>query len=236
LRLYVIGDVHGRFDLLTELEQRIKSDLATAPAQVLTIFLGDYIDRGPNSAAVIERLSAGDFATPIRALRGNHEEMLLKFLADASVLDLWRKFGGLETLHSYDVSVADPMRGTGFERAQIQLRSALPLGHRRFLENTEISFSVGDYLFCHAGVRPGIALDQQKTDDLLWIREDFLQFGGFLGKVVVHGHTPVTNPEVRANRINIDTGAYATSILTALILEGAERRFLMTGPAAARRS
>jgi serine/threonine protein phosphatase 1 len=125
------------------------------------------------------------------------------------------------------------MRGTGFERAQVQFASALPARHRRFLENTETGLSIGDYFFCHAGVRPGVALDQQKAGDLLWIREDFLQFGGFFGKVVVHGHTPVAEP-VRANRINIDTGAYASSILTALILEGSEMRFLATGKGAAR--
>lgn len=236
LRLYVVGDVHGRLDLLTELEERIKRDLATAPVQVLTIFLGDYIDRGPDSAGVIERLSAEAFATPIRTLRGNHEETLLKFLNDASILDSWRDYGGLETLHSYGVNVGEAMRGAGYERAQSLLASALPAHHKRFLENTEISFSIGDYFFCHAGVRPGVALDQQRADDLLWIRDDFLRFGGFFGKVVVHGHTAVLQPDVRANRINIDTGAYASSILTALVLEGGERRFLSTAGAAARRS
>jgi serine/threonine protein phosphatase 1 len=230
MRIYAIGDVHGRLDLLTELEHQISRDLATAPADVLTIFLGDYVDRGKDSAGVLERLSAVEFCTPICALRGNHEEVFLQFLSDASVLDSWRKFGGLETLHSYGVNVTDAMRGAGFDRAQAALLEALPPHHQQFLEKTRLSFTLGDYFFCHAGAKPGIGLELQTAKDLLWIREEFLRFEGAFGKIIVHGHSPTADPEVKTNRINVDTGAYASSVLTALVLEGETRRFLSTGP------
>jgi serine/threonine protein phosphatase 1 len=228
-RLYVIGDVHGRLDLLNDLEGQIRCDLATAPTKVLTIFLGDYVDRGPESAGVMDRLAEQDFCTPLVALRGNHEEVFMEFLADASVLGSWRKFGGLETLHSYGVNVADAMRGAGYESAQAALVEALPLRHRQFLEQTRLSYSLGDYFFCHAGARPGVALERQSASDLLWIRNEFLEYRGAFDKVVVHGHTPMAAPEIMTNRINIDTGAYASSVLTALVLEGETRRFLSTG-------
>jgi serine/threonine protein phosphatase 1 len=228
-RLYAIGDIHGRLDLLNELEQQIKQDLKTAPPNVLTIFLGDYVDRGWESAGVLERLSAEDFCTPICTLRGNHEEVFLQFLSDASVLGSWRNFGGLETLHSYGVNVAETMRGTGYQHAQAMLVDSLPPRHRQFLEKTRLSFTLGDYFFSHAGARPGVDLDRQTSNDLLWIRNEFLDYQGDFGKIVVHGHTPTAQPEIKPNRINIDTGAYVSSILTALILEGEDRRFISTG-------
>jgi serine/threonine protein phosphatase 1 len=229
LRLYAIGDIHGRLDLLDDLARQISDDLATAPEKVLTIFLGDYIDRGPDSAAVVERLRRRDFPTPFRALRGNHEEVVLKFLEDESVLENWRKFGGLETLHSYGVNVGEVMRGQGFGEARRSFEERLPEAHLRFFEDMELTAVYGDYYFCHAGARPGVPLDQQVSDDLLWIRGEFLDFDGAFGKVVVHGHTPVAAPDERHNRINIDTGAFATSVLTALMLEGTNRRFLFGG-------
>jgi len=228
MRVYAIGDVHGRLDLLIELERQISRDLATAPTDVLTVFLGDYVDRGKDSAGVLERLSAIEFCTPICALRGNHEEVFLQFLSDASVLESWRKFGGLETLHSYGVNVTDAMRGAGFDRARAALRKVLPPHHQKFLEETRHSVTLGDYFFCHAGAKPGIDLEFQTAKDLLWIREEFLRFEGEFGKIVVHGHSPMSAPEIKANRINVDTGAYASSVLTALVLEGETRRFLST--------
>jgi serine/threonine protein phosphatase 1 len=228
-RIYAIGDVHGREDLLGELAERIKEDLKTAPPYVVTIFLGDYIDRGPRSAEVVDRLANRRFPTQIRTLRGNHEEMLRQFLSDASILDEWRRYGGLETLHSYGIDVSQVSRGEGFELARTTLLRALPAEHSKFLEATELSVTLGDYFFCHAGVRPGAALEDQNSRDLLWIRDGFLRFERPFGKIIVHGHTPVASPEIKSNRINIDTGAFATSILTCLILEGAERRFLSTG-------
>lgn len=230
LRVYAIGDIHGRLDLLRQLAEKISADLrSTAASRVSAVFLGDYVDRGPHSAAVIEELARGAFPVPVVALRGNHEDILLRFLEDESVLDSWRKFGGLETLHSYGVSVADPLRGVGYRAARDAFRRALPESHVAFLKSTQLSASFGDYFFCHAGVRPGVPLELQTTHDLLWIREEFLEYPGTFGKVVVHGHTPTPVPQQRFNRINIDTGAYATSKLTAIVLEGDQRRFLSTG-------
>jgi serine/threonine protein phosphatase 1 len=229
MRVYAVGDVHGRVDLFDELAGAIERDLATAPASVVTVLLGDYIDRGPCSADVVDRLAAGGFPTPIRALRGNHEQMLLQFLRKPSELESWRRYGGLETLLSYGVNVAKPMRGEAYEETRDALLLALPPAHHRFLTATELSASYGDYFFCHAGVRPRVPLDRQQAEDLMGIREGFLSFGGTFGKVVVHGHTPVGAPDFRANRINIDTGAFATSALTCLVLEGAGRRILTAG-------
>jgi len=227
MRLYAIGDVHGRLDLLRAAAERIAVDMA--PAQGIegrTILLGDYVDRGPHSAGVIEFLSSGAFPTPVVTLRGNHEEVFLKFLEDASVLDSWRKFGGLETLHSYGVPVAAAMRGGGYEEARRALLELIPPSHIEFLAATKPSISFGDYFFCHAGVRPGVPLDRQVTDDLFWIREDFLRHEGAYEKTIVHGHTPVEAPELRRNRINIDTGAYVSSKLTVLALEEDHQRIL----------
>ena len=229
MRLYAIGDIHGRLDLLGALAERITSDLASAAhLDVGAIFLGDYVDRGAHSAGVIDLLSSGRFPVSHVALRGNHEEIMLKFLDDENVLDSWRKFGGLETLHSYGVPVAEAMRGGGYDRAREALLRELPQSHLDFLHATTPSIAFGDYFFAHAGVRPGAPLDRQVPEDLLWIREDFLRHEGSFGKIVVHGHTPVERPDERPNRINIDTGAYASGRLTALVLEGETRRFLST--------
>ncbi len=228
LRVYAIGDIHGRLDLLDDLSRQIRADLGSAPAEVVTIFLGDYVDRGPDAAGVLERLSRADFPTPIRALRGNHEEVVGQFFEDENVLETWRRFGGLETLHSYGVDVTEATRGAGYDRAWKSLAARMPHEHRMFLEQTDLAASYGDYFFCHAGVRPAVPLERQTARDLLWIREDFLEFKGSWSKIVVHGHTPVRSPEILPNRINVDTGAFATSVLTALVLEGAERRFLAT--------
>ena len=192
--------------------------------------------KSPCSAktAVVERLASGRFPTRLCALRGNHEAMLLRFLGEPQFLEFWRGNGGLETLHSYGVDVSTAMRGEGYETAHEAFLTALPDSHRAFLEATELSATVGDYFFCHAGVRPGAPLSNQSEDDLLWIRDSFLSYERSFGKIVVHGHTPVARPEVRTNRINIDTGAFATSILTCLALEGEDRRFLSVGGSADR--
>lgn len=231
LRIYAVGDVHGRADLLDALARRIEAELPFAPDNVLTIFLGDYIDRGLQSSTVVEWLSRGAFPTPFHALCGNHEEVLMRFLEDDSILENWRRFGGLETLHSYGVDVSSAMRGKGYEEARRALLARLPDHHREFFAQTRLTASYGDYFFCHAGVRPGLPLDRQKADDLLWIRDEFLNYRGAWEKMIVHGHTPVSEPDIRPNRINIDTGAFATSILTALALEGDTRRILSSGRA-----
>ena len=228
LRVYAIGDVHGRLDLLETLARRIEADLIDAPQRSVTVFLGDYVDRGPDSAGVLDMLAARDFPTEFIALRGNHEEVMLHFLEEAEVLGSWRNFGGLETLISYGIDVSPALRGRGYEDIRRSLQEALPNSHLQFLNETSHSTDLGDYFFCHAGARPGTPLDQQDPGDLLWIREEFLAFRGGWDKIVVHGHTPVTEPELLSNRINVDTGAFASSILTAVVLEGSQRRILTT--------
>jgi serine/threonine protein phosphatase 1 len=190
--------------------------------------LGDYVDRGPDSRGVLDRLVHNPFPTKYIALKGNHEELFEAFVHDPSVASQWRRLGGLETLHSYGVSVTAVMIGKGFEEASSALRRAVPEEHLRFLGSLKLSMSVGEYFLCHAGVRPGIPLEHQAAEDLLWIRDEFLNSRKSFGKIVVHGHTPIASPEVLPNRINIDTGAFMTGRLTCLILEGASRRFLST--------
>ncbi|RBP07351.1 serine/threonine protein phosphatase 1 [Roseiarcus fermentans] len=231
MRIYAVGDVHGRDDLLEEIATAIERDLASAPSEVVTVLLGDYVDRGPESASVLERLASGRFPTPVQALRGNHEQMLLQFLNDPPELEIWRRNGGLETLHSYGVDVSTVMRGHGYEQARDALLAAIPSKHLEFLSSTQPSATYGGYFFCHAGVRPRIPLALQRAEDLMWIRDGFLQSRRLFEKVVVHGHTPVARPDFRVNRINIDTGAFATSVLTCLVLEGAERRTMTAGKA-----
>ena len=163
MRVYAIGDIHGRLDLLQALSSKLRDDLHDAPSESsIIVMLGDYIDRGPHSAGVIDWLLAGDMPAPIIALRGNHEATLLDFLADASVLDNWRHFGGLETLASYGVDVRDAMRGRNYAAAQAKLREVLPPAHQEFFERTRLSWSLGDYFFCHAGVRPNVPLARQE--------------------------------------------------------------------------
>ncbi len=227
LRVYAVGDIHGRLDLLASLSDKLRRDLHDRPCENSAIvFLGDYVDRGPDSAGVINWILAGGLPVPYVALRGNHEATLLNFLDDESVLDDWRRFGGLETLSSYGIDVKEAMRGKGYAEAQAQFRTVLPAEHQLFYEQTKLSWNSGDYFFCHAGVRPHVPLAQQDERDLLWIREEFNDFRGSFEKIIVHGHTPVDAPDVRPNRINVDTGAYATDILTSVVLEGRERRFI----------
>lgn len=228
MRIFVVGDLHGRADLLDDLARRIENDLKSAPANVATVFLGDYIDRGPQSAAVLDRLSRGAFPTPIVALRGNHEQTMLDAFDDESVFEAWRQLGGLETLVSYGVDVSQLMRGQGYEAARAQTLEKTPATHREFLNSLPLRHELGDYFFCHAGVRPGVPLARQAAADLLWIRHEFLDSSAFHGKMIVHGHTPVSKPDIRPNRINIDTGAYATGVLSCLVLEGATRRVIST--------
>jgi Calcineurin-like phosphoesterase len=228
-RVYVIGDIHGRSDLLDKMVEEIERDLRKNPAaDGLTVTLGDYVDRGPDSRGVLDRLAGNPFPTKYIALKGNHEALFEAFLRDPSVASQWRRLGGLETLHSYGVSVAAVMIGKGFEEASRALQKAVPEEHLRFLGSLTLSMSVGEYFLCHAGVRPGTPLEHQRAEDLLWIRDEFLNSKTSFGKVVVHGHTPTAAPEVLPTRINIDTGAFATGRLTCLVLEGASLRFLST--------
>jgi serine/threonine protein phosphatase 1 len=220
VRLYAIGDVHGCADLLDQILARIDADLVANPvSQPVEILLGDYIDRGPASRGVLDRLIARSKARTMVFLKGNHETYVERFLADPSVLGEWRQFGGLETLMSYGLLPYVNITLTEPDGVAAAFDDILPDSHRRFLSALRTSFTCGDFFFVHAGVRPGIALEKQAEEDLLWIRDDFLLCEDDLGKVVVHGHTPVRGPEIRSNRINIDTGAYATGRLTCLKLE-----------------
>jgi serine/threonine protein phosphatase 1 len=230
MRVYAIGDVHGRADLLIRMLELVVLHLERArpAASALCVLLGDYIDRGPESRSVLDVLTAAVLPMRMVALRGNHETMLLNFLSDPHTGANWRYSGGLETLHSYGLDVSEFREGGQFENIAELFRAEMPATHFDFIQQTQLCFSVGDYFFCHAGVRPRIPLEQQREEDLLWIREEFLSSNLNHGKIVVHGHTPVLEPDVKHNRINIDTGAYITSRLTALILEGERREFLST--------
>jgi len=227
VRVYAVGDVHGRADLLEQLFARIDADLARRPvATEIEIFLGDYIDRGPKSAEVLSQLIQRGKTHRTICLKGNHEIYILEFLRNPAILKSWGQFGGLTTLLSYGLK---PSLNPGEEeRGQLaeELERALPQSHRQFLAAMPLSFTCGDFFFVHAGVRPGEALSRQRDEDLLWIREEFLFHEDAFEKIIVHGHTPVMEPEVRRNRINIDTGAYATSRLTCLKLEGDEISFI----------
>lgn len=234
-RIYVIGDIHGHIDLLIRMRDLITTDLDQSPSaeEAITIFLGDYVDRGPDSQAVLDEIIHGPFPTRLVPLLGNHEAMLLAFLSRPETGAGWAQYGGLETLHSYGIDVRPLRSGVGFADVARKFREKLPSSHSEFLQLCRLYFLAGDYFFCHAGVRPGVPLDEQRENDLLWMREPFLSSEKDFGKVVVHGHTPVSSPDIRPNRINIDTGAYITGRLTCLVLEGEEQRFLFTGIGAA---
>ena len=225
-RLYAIGDVHGRLDLLDRAITAIEQDVETHGSDALTVTLGDYIDRGSKSRGVIDRLIVNPFPTQYIALKGNHEELLETFLVQPEIGQHWRRLGGLETLHSYGVSVSGLMVGRNYDEAAEQLREAKPAEHMKFLQALKTSHSHGKYFLCHAGVRPGVPLERQNDEDLLWIRDEFLSSKVNFGKIIVHGHTPVEVPEVLPNRINIDTGAFATGQLTCVVLDERGHRFL----------
>jgi len=229
-RVYAIGDIHGRADLLDEMMHLIARDREAHPgSEAVLVFVGDYVDRGPDSAGVIDLLlKAGRVgAYRMHLLKGNHEVMFLDFLADAANFLQWAANGGVSTLESYDIDV-EAMRMETPERLRKTALTTIPDEHLKLLRGLRTSVVIGDYLFVHAGVRPGVPLDAQSEHDLIWIREPFLDFEGDLGKVVIHGHTPVPEPDIRPNRIDIDTLAWRSGILTALVLEGTERRFLQT--------
>ncbi len=231
--LYAIGDIHGRADLLHQLLDLIIGDVGrSATATVHLVFLGDYVDRGPDSSKVVETLLLMKRNAPeqVTLLKGNHEQALLEFLEKPSTGGAWADHGGRETLLSYGVIA--PMKRSdteGWLKTRDAFVRAVPAPHLNLLQSLAITKEVGDYLFVHAGVRPGVALEDQKERDLLWIREDFLDVHHGLGKMVVHGHTLVEKPEVTPARIGIDTGAYASGILTALKLSATDRSFLQTG-------
>jgi serine/threonine protein phosphatase 1 len=175
---------------------------------------------------VIERLARNPFPCAFVALKGNHEALLEGFLAKPETAGYWCKLGGIETMHSYGVDVSNVIRGRFYDAAAEALKQAMPTAHRCFLASLKTGISVGRYFLCHAGVRPGVPLDRQSEGDFLTIREPFLHSRADFGKIVVHGHTPVEEPELRPNRINIDTGAFMTGRLTCVVLEDERVRFL----------
>jgi serine/threonine protein phosphatase 1 len=230
LRLYAVGDVHGRSDLLRRLHAMIAADAAGASQpKKRVVYLGDYIDRGPDSKGVLDILINEPLAGFERVhLEGNHEHAMLGFLVDIRVGPMWLDNGGDATLENYGVAIPNPEDPADLLRAQRLLAANLPESHRVFLRNLELAHSEGDYFFVHAGVRPGTPLDRQEREDLLWIREPFLGSRTGFGKVVVHGHSISREPELCDNRIGIDTGAFASGHLTCLVLADTSRSLLQT--------
>ncbi|MGV8955667.1 MAG: metallophosphoesterase family protein [Cypionkella sp.] len=214
--IYAIGDVHGCRDELVQLESLIAADAASLTGEKWIVMLGDYVDRGPHSAAVLDRLCARPPSGFRRiCLVGNHETMMLAFMSAPDSSAEWLKFGGVETLASYGIDVESFMRANPKARHQI-LASYIPTEHIEFLQSLPVLLALPDTLFVHAGIRPGFGIEDQIEDDLLWIREPFLSHPNPLGIRVVHGHTPVSQPEIVGNRIAVDTGAFGTGILTAV--------------------
>lgn len=229
-RAYGVGDIHGRLDLLDDLLEQIEDDIRRRPCRKhYIVFLGDLIDRGPDSAGVVERLRTyrpAD-ARPV-FLAGNHEEVLLRVVdGEPEIMEHWLKFGGSECVASYGV---EPARLAGLTDAEASrlVRDAVPREHVEFIRGFGDTFRFGSYLFVHAGIRPGIALEQQNQRDLRWIREPFLSDTKGHGFVIVHGHTIVEAVEEKANRVAIDTGAVHSGVLTAIVVEETSRRFLAT--------
>ena len=230
-RIYVVGDIHGRADLLSRLHSHIRDDVpSSTQGRHLIVYLGDYVDRGETSKTVIDLLldePLEGFETIF--LKGNHEEMLLGFLENAAIGAMWLHNGGDATAYSYGVRMANPSSADPryFEMQQA-LREKLPDRHLAFFRDLDLYHIEGGYLFVHAGVQPGIPIEQQSSEDLLWIREEFIASQADHGHCVVHGHTIFTELEIRPNRIGIDTGAYYTNVLSCLVLEGTEQRFIQT--------
>lgn len=236
-RVYAVGDIHGRADLLSALIEAIEADdAARGPAATTVILLGDLIDRGPDSAGVIrlarewQGTGAGNGRT-VRILAGNHEEMFLAALRKSDVMRPFLKFGGRETLLSYPID-PDAYTRADIDEVMVLAQNAVPAEDLAFIAAFEDQVTIGDYHFVHAGVRPGQPLDKQRVGDLRWIRDPFLTYAGDFGAIVVHGHTITEEPAVRSNRIGIDTGAYSSGRLTALGLEGTERWLLATAETA----
>ncbi len=225
--VYAVGDIHGRRDLLERSLDAIRAHAAKMPAAWLRriVFLGDYIDRGPDSAGVIEYLLEHPFAefSPT-FLRGNHEQVMLDFFDAASPDPAWLNYGGVAALASYGIAAA----GRSAESIRDEMRARMPAMHLDFLRRTEFTKRVGGYLFVHAGIRPGVELERQRPQDLLWIREPFLSETKQFAFRIVHGHTITEYPDIRPNRIGIDTGAYASGVLTILALWGDKLDFIQT--------
>lgn len=218
--VYVIGDIHGRSDCLARVHARIELDMTRQPEgiRIGEVYLGDLVNRGNDSRGVIDALIERAQRRNILLIKGNHEIALERFLSGELGVAGWKRFGGFETLMSYGIS-PHALKQAGPALVQLAC-AAIPAGHREFLTSAEPFFRVGDYVFVHGGLRPGLSLEDQSIEDLAWIRNDFLDYGEDYGFIVVHGHTPVAQIDFKNNRINIDTGAYATNHLSLLRLDG----------------
>ncbi|MDP3080263.1 MAG: metallophosphoesterase family protein [Brevundimonas sp.] len=228
--VWAVGDIHGRLDLLQPLVDAILADLhVSAATRKVVVFLGDYIDRGPDSRGVLQLLAGLSDVEGIewRFLKGNHEQAMLGFLEDPSTGPKWCEYGGDNALRSYGLRVPDLAHRTeAWARVAADLRHKLTAREREFLKSLELSVTLGDYFFSHAGARPGVALDRQSSEDLMWIRQPFLNSRTAFERVVVHGHTPTLRVHADHRRIGLDTKAYDTGVLTALRLQGRERSLL----------
>jgi serine/threonine protein phosphatase 1 len=222
-RVYAIGDIHGRLDLLNKIARAIEEDdAARGDADTTIILLGDLTDRGPDSAAVIDMARDWSRRRKVRILSGNHEEMFLLSFYKLNAFKGFLRTGGNETVFSYNVDCSR-FRAATMEDAQQMMIDAVPLEDREFLSDFELTIRIGDYLFVHAGINPDNLVEEQKSHDCLWIREPFLGHKGDFGCVVVHGHTVTDEAVIRPNRIGIDTGAFMSGKLTAIGLQGTER-------------
>jgi len=222
-RVYAIGDIHGRLDLLTKIAKAIEDDdAARKPANTTIILLGDLIDRGPDSAAVIAMAREWSARRNVRILSGNHEEMFLLSFYKINAFKNFLRIGGNETVLSYDID-PDRFRVAEMNDAQQMMIEAVPVADREFLHGFELMIRIGGYLFVHAGINPDNSIEEQESHDCRWIREPFLSHKGEFGCVVVHGHTVTDEAVFRPNRIGVDTGAYMSGKLTVIGLEGSER-------------
>jgi serine/threonine protein phosphatase 1 len=231
MRIYAIGDIHGRNDLLHSLLEKIEADDATrGPADTHIIFLGDLMDRGSDSAGVIDTaIALRDSGRNVRFLMGNHEEVFVSACRknDTKVTRFFLRIGGEATVLSYPIPRSEYIT-LDMEQLSERLTTLVPQAHLEFIDSFEDQIVIGDYAFVHAGIRPGVPLSEQKPSDLRWIREDFVDQRGDLEKVIVYGHTIYDEVEERGSRIGIDTGAYASDKLTTLALEGGDRWYLQT--------
>lgn len=228
--VYAVGDIHGRVDLLTKLCAKIANDMKTRSYDRASIvFLGDYIDRGFHSREVIDGLISLKMTdVNVVCLAGNHEDMMLKFLEDPAEAQLWLGVGGLATLASYGIRLPEESDFDALLDASRAFSEALPLDHRDFLAGLKEEWRLGDLLFVHAGLRPGIPFEAQRRQDKLGIRREFTDSEHDFGVRIVHGHTGVREPVVEAGRIAVDTGAFATGVLTSAVLEADQVSFLHT--------
>jgi serine/threonine protein phosphatase 1 len=227
-RIYCIGDIHGCHQLLQELLLKIHTDMKNFNGSMSMVYLGDFIDRGPHSKEVIETLlnnAQPDIETIY--LRGNHEQTLLDCLENPLLIPIWLSYGGLAALASYNVTVPKiPTKFQDLLEIQQQLQEKLPPSHYHFFSETRLSYTLGAYFFVHAGIYPGRSLARQQPEDLLWIRDEFIQSTKHHEKIIVHGHTISSQPELLSNRIGIDTGAFSSGKLTCLVLEADQQRIL----------